>query len=130
MSISTEALDQLARSNKSADDIVEKLGNVLNEVVARLKPRIMIVAGSLARGTFVRRMSDIDVLAVLGRKPGLYERFTLRAVEDHDVEITALSVEDVKEALQRGNQFVRDALLHGILVYGRRRDLEDLITSR
>lgn len=71
----------------------------------------------MARGEFVKGMSDVDVFAILNYEPG-DRRFLLRAVADTDLEVTAFTVDEALAAIERGNQFVIDAIERGLLIFG------------
>ncbi len=111
----------LARVNSL--DLLDDLVSVLEDLVRSYRPLSIIVAGSLARGSFIRGLSDIDVLVIVGYSVDKFSRFLLRAVDEVDVEITVFSLEEVIECIERGNEFVIDALVHGCEVYGNLRSV-------
>ncbi len=105
-------------AGSSASDVVNELEAILREVAEELRPVSIIVCGSLAKGKFVRGLSDIDILVVVPRDVPKDRRFALRVAKDIDVEITVVSVTELKNALEKGNQFYRDAIESGVEVYG------------
>lgn len=97
-------------------EICEGLCEVIAELIDALRPISVVVAGSLARGRFVRGMSDIDVLVIVEHVSD-EERFHLRAVGSTDVEITVVGLSELVQAVRAGNQFYRECL-EGLEVYG------------
>mgnify|MGYP000397908988 CR=1 FL=1 len=118
-------LEALARLNKSIAPLLGRLEEVLKELVEELRPRLLVVAGSPARGEFVKGMSGVGVLAVQDEEPG--QRFALRSVDGVDVEVTCMSLAEVEEALRSGNQFVVETLSQGFVVYGGGEELKELL---
>ena len=106
------------RIPESASDILEGLETIIIEIVQTFNPISIVVTGSLAEGRFVRGLSDVDLLVILGRPVPESERFMLRTVKDVDVEITLVSVEELKRAVAEGRDFYIQALRSGIVVYG------------
>ncbi len=100
-------------------DIADQLENLVQELVEKHQPTLVILAGSLAKNRFVRGLSDIDILVVVDREVSEEERFQLKAIEDIDVEITVVNTKELEQALQQGNQYYRDALQNGVIVYTR-----------
>jgi hypothetical protein len=73
----------------------------------------------MAKGKFVRGMSDIDLLIVASEGE---PRFFIWAVKDVDVEATVFTLEDLLHSIESGNQFIIDAIKNGITLVG-----EDII---
>ncbi len=90
-----DRLEALARLNKSIAPLLGRLEEVLKELVDELRPRLLVVAESLARGEFVKGLSDVDVLAVQDEEPR--QRFALRSVDGVDVEVACMSLAEVEE---------------------------------
>jgi len=103
----------------NTQDLTDLLEELISELIRRFDPVAVIVAGSLARSRFVRGLSDIDLLVITQHEPPKHERFLLRAVKDVNVEITVYSVDEVRLAIKRSNQFIIDAIKNGIKVYDR-----------
>ena len=101
----------------STRDLTSGLAKLVHELVLGLRPLAILLAGSLARGELVRGMSDIDLLVLVDRPPGKWERFRLAHVGGVDVEITVFGLEEALEAAAGGNFFVREALEEGIVLY-------------
>ncbi|ABL78733.1 nucleotidyltransferase domain-containing protein [Thermofilum pendens] len=99
------------------EDLVPGLERVVDELVERYRPLEVIVAGSLARGEFVRGLSDVDILVVVEREVSDSERFALRSVGDVDVEVTVVSRRELEEAVAAGNPFYAEAFERGVRVY-------------
>ena len=79
----------------------------------------VVVAGSLAKGQFVRGLSDVDILVVVDRPVRNEERFSLVPLGGADAEITVVSLDELKRAVRACNQFYLDALRNGKIVYAR-----------
>ncbi len=102
----------------SVADALQDLEKLLEDLVEEYRPVSIILAGSLARGRFVRGLSDIDILVVTERSIPKDKRFLLKAVKDVDVEVTVISLDELTKAVKGGNEFYLSALMHGIEVYG------------
>ena len=98
-------------------DLADGLAELVRELVAELRPLAVLLAGSLARGEFVRGMSDVDLLVLVERPPGKWERFRLACVRGVDVQITVFGLREALESAAEGNFFVREALEEGIVLY-------------
>ena len=98
-------------------DLLEGFSALVEELISSLRPLAILVAGSLARGRFVRGMSDIDLLVLTEEPPSKRDRFRLVNVGGVDVEITVLGFEEALRSAEEGNFFVRDALENGITIY-------------
>jgi len=103
----------------SAEDLEEPLGELLRKLVERYKPAAVVIAGSLAKGRFVRGLSDVDILVVVDHPVREEERFSLAPLKDVDAEITLVSREELERAIAAGNEFYLDALRSGKVVYAR-----------
>jgi len=97
-------------------DILEGLKALIKELIERFNPKSVIIAVSLAERKFVRGLSDIDILVVVDRVSD-EERFHLKAIGDVNVEITVVALDELLEAIKRGNEFYRRSL-GGIEIYG------------
>ena len=116
MSSLRERLGEVLRGS-SAEDLLEPLASLLEKLVAELRPVKVLVAGSLARGEFVRGLSDIDVLVVVDYEVPRDRRFTYTSVGDVDVEITVVSTYELERAVQEGREFYVDAVRCGVEVF-------------
>jgi len=67
-------------SRPNVRDLYDGLRGLLDKLIADLEPLAVMIAGSLARGTFVRGMSDIDVLVIMRGPPDKRARFVLKNV--------------------------------------------------
>jgi len=106
-------------SGTSAEDLEEPLERLLRELIEQLEPVAIAVTGSLAKGRFVRGLSDVDILVVVDRPVRDEERFSLAPLKDVDAEITVVSREELERAIAAGNEFYLDALRSGKVVYAR-----------
>lgn len=109
-------LKRIVKNNPSIIDLENDLKILVNEIIEKFKPRAIILAGSIARGKFIRGMSDIDMFLIVEK---INYRTLLKAVKDVNVEITMYTYDEVLESIKRGNQFVKDAVENGILLFGR-----------
>jgi len=64
-------------SGTSAEDLEEPLERLLRELIERYEPVAVVMTGSLAKGRFVRGLSDVDILVVVDRPAREEERFSL-----------------------------------------------------
>ncbi len=103
----------------SAEDLEEPLEKLLRKLVERYEPLAVIVAGSLAKGRFVRGFSDIDILVVVDHPVRDEERFSLASLKDVDVEVTVVPREELERAVATGNEFYLDAVKSGKVIYAR-----------
>ena len=107
------------RVPENISDIIDGLKNLVEEIVRAFDPLSVIIAGSLAEGRFVRGLSDLDLLVVLNYPVPEDKRFMLRAVKDVDVEITLVSLKELKQAVSEERDFYINAVRNGIVIYGR-----------
>lgn len=108
----------------------EKVGEFLRQV-EKLKPRLVVLFGSYARGDFTEE-SDIDVCIVAENLPeniferrslsGLYRVGNLRAV--------GYFPEEFLEELEKPNFFLYDVLEDGIIVHYDESFLESVMEKR
>lgn len=105
-------------SRPNVGDLYEGLRDLLAELINALSPVAILVIGSLARGEFVRGMSDIDLLILIERAPGKQERFFLRNVRGVDVEIVVYGLGEAVRSAEEGNPLILDALRNGVVIYG------------
>jgi predicted nucleotidyltransferase len=112
-------LDEVFQRNPSAIDLKEEFEQLLSAIISKVKPVAIILTGSMAKGRFVRGMSDIDLLIVASESE---PRFFIWAMKDVDVEATVYSLEDLLRSIENGNQFIIDAIKNGIMLVG-----EDII---
>lgn len=110
-------------SDPSVEDLRDDLESLIAELIEKYNPRSIIVAGSVAKSKFVRRLSDIDLLVITNEAPSKDDRFALTAIKDVDVEVTVYSLEEVVENIKAENPFIVDAVEQGFEVYG------DVITT-
>jgi predicted nucleotidyltransferase len=113
-----ERLREILRGT-SAEDLEGPLEELIGELVGKLDPVAVVVAGSLAKGRFVRGLSDVDILVVVDRPVRNEERFSLAPLGGADAEITVVSLDELERAVRAGNQFYLDALRSGKVVYAR-----------
>jgi predicted nucleotidyltransferase len=71
-----ERLREILRGT-STEDLGGPLEEPIGELVGKLDPVAVVVAGSLAKGWLVRGLSDVDVLVVVDRPVRNEERFSL-----------------------------------------------------
>lgn len=107
------------RIPENISDLIEGLRDLIEGIARSFDPLSVIIAGSLAEGKFVRGLSDLDLLVVLDHPVPENERFMLRAIKDVNVEITLVSLEELKQAISNGRDFYVNAMRNGIVVYGR-----------
>lgn len=98
-------------------DLIPGIEKILREIIELYRPSEIILAGSLARGEFVRGLSDIDLLVIVEQDISDEKRFMLRSVNGVDVEITIVSRRELEQAISSGNSFYIDALKYGVKIY-------------
>jgi len=101
----------------SAEDLTEPLAKLVEELVAELRPVKVVLAGSLARGEFVRGLSDVDLLVVVDYEVPRDRRFVYTHVGDVDVEVTVVSRRELEEAVRGGREFYVEAAKRGTVIY-------------
>ena len=101
---------------ESVRDLAEDLKELINELVKEFKPLKIILTGSLAKGRFVRGLSDIDIIVIVDEVKSK-DRFMLKTVKDVDVEITVISKDEFENAINTGREFYIEATKLGIVVY-------------
>ncbi len=99
------------------EDLIDDLEKLVEELVERYKPVRIVLTGSLAEGRFVRGLSDIDLLIITRKLETDMDRFTLYSIRDVDVEITVVTEDELREAIEFGKDFYVKALSKGIVVY-------------
>jgi len=105
-------------SRPNVRDLYEGLRGLIAELIKALSPMAILITGSLARGEFVRGMSDIDLLVLIERAPSKQERFSLRNVGGVDVEIIVYGLGEAIRSAGEGNPLILDALRNGVVIYG------------
>jgi predicted nucleotidyltransferase len=108
-------LKEIIKNNPSIMDLENDLKMLINEIVEKIKPKAIILAGSLAKGKFVRGMSDIDILIII---ENVNYRTLLKAIKNVDVEITMYTYDEIINSIRGGNQFIKDAINNGIPLIG------------
>ncbi|MBS7645159.1 MAG: nucleotidyltransferase domain-containing protein [Candidatus Bathyarchaeia archaeon] len=100
-----------------------KLEHFINDLAGDLNPLTLILHGSLAKGGFVDKFSDIDIIVVSPklRKVEVKERFTrlLEASQKYSLkaDITAYTPREFLEMIRELNPFALDAIFYGIPLY-------------
>lgn len=105
--------------SQAIKDLVPDLKRIVEEIVEECRPIEVIIAGSLAKGEFVRGLSDIDLLVVVEHSVPDKERFSIKSIKDVDVEITIVSRHELEQAISIGKHFYVEAIKHGVRVYAR-----------
>ncbi len=98
-------------------DLEEEFLALLDELVEEYSPLAIFLTGSLAKGEFVRGMSDIDLLLITREPPRKERRSAMYCVKDVDVQVTVFGLQEAKRSLRKGNWFLREALKEGVLLY-------------
>jgi predicted nucleotidyltransferase len=104
-----------------------QVGEIIREIVEKIKreyrPTKIILFGSHAYGS-ADRDSDIDLLIIKDTKERLIDRgvAVLRMVSDPErlvpFEPVVLTPEEVRERLEIGDQFIKEILQKGQVLYG------------
>jgi len=109
-----EKLREVIKRNASLVDLEDGILKLLTDLDEK-GPVAILVAGSVAKGEFVRGMSDIDILIVVNSSSF---KTWITAIGDVNVEITEIGIRDVLEALRAGNNFIEKALKDGVVLKG------------
>lgn len=96
----------------------------VDSLVERLRPRAILLFGSVARGE-THRTSDFDLLVVAEDLPfDFWERTDLLWVDKpFDVEVVGFRSQEIEDTIHRG--FILDVLLTGKVLYGNLSDLQE-----
>ena len=116
MSLLEEELRRIL-SKESVKDLEQPLRQLIARLVEEFKPLKIIIAGSLARGEFVRGLSDIDILITVDHPISKDRRLILTHVNNVDAEVTVVSRGELEKAVREGNKFYINALTCGATVY-------------
>lgn len=103
--------------NQATKDLIPDLEKIIEEIIKNHKPTEIIITGSLAKGEFVRGLSDIDLLVIVEHNIPNKERFTIKNIKDVDIEITIIPKHELKQAISNKNYFYTEAIKHGIKAY-------------
>jgi len=88
-----------------------------------ITPEIIILHGSYAKGTYIRGLSDVDILVISKdfRDLNLHERFSLLADIFKGfrprIEAIGYTMEELKDQMRKLNLIVLDALEYGKPIY-------------
>ena len=112
-------MDRISSENISFT-LEEELKRLVLSLKERHDPDVMILAGSLAEGRWVRGLSDIDILIITKRiqEPEHINRFELRSINGIDVNIAIYTREEVNMGIKSLNFFLISAINSGIALYG------------
>lgn len=113
-------LDEVAAGAKSFE-LKGQLLQLVASLIQRYEPEIVVLAGSLAEGRWVKGSSDIDLLVITGRAQSLAppDRFHLSAIDGVDVSIAIYTREEVLAGISSLSFFILDAIDVGVPLYGR-----------
>ena len=112
-----EKLRKVVEKNPSLSEVINELHKLLIELNEELKPLAIIITGSIAKGEFVMGLSDIDIVLIIN-EAHRHSRFLLRVIRNINVEISIYSLDEVKKAIEIGNQFITTAINSGIVIKG------------
>jgi predicted nucleotidyltransferase len=108
-------LKEVVDRNLSLTEVKDELTKLLLELDEKLNPKIIIVAGSAAKGEFIMGTSDIDILIVSDK---CKSDFILKNIKNINIEISAYGMDEALTAIKGGNQFIIEAFKEGIIVKG------------
>jgi predicted nucleotidyltransferase len=106
-------------NNPNVKDLIEPLGDLLENLINDLKPIKVIISGSLAKGKFVRGLSDIDILVIIDYEISNNKRFLFTSLKDTNVEITIVSKYELEKAIKENREFYVDAIKNGIVIFSK-----------
>lgn len=99
------------------------LERFINEIARDLDPATVILHGSLAKGGFVEKLSDVDLIVISSRLGDVdaRERFIrlLEASQRHSLkaDVTAYTPQEFLEMIKELNPFALDAVFYGVPLY-------------
>jgi len=107
-----------------SQDIFERIEQYKNKVVQELKPKKIILFGSLARGDF-HEGSDIDIIVVCDWKQDFLDRIKILLDIDRlglPVQPLGYTEEEVEKMLREGNRFMAEVIATGKVIYDREKN--------
>lgn len=118
----------IGKNRQLRQKITHELRKIIEESRETLKPKLVIVYGSMARGDW-HEGSDIDLLVI---SEEAHPKFTERAkvlqtiVHGHPVEPHVYTVREFGELLAHGRMTALDALTEGIIIYAEKNYLKEV----
>lgn len=102
-----------------SEEVFEKIGAYVNEVVSSFNPQLVILFGSFAAGD-INEGSDIDILIVADFKEDFLERIgTLMKLNTFGIPVEPLGYtpEEFEDMKRRKNPFILEVLEKGKILY-------------
>ncbi|MGC8998534.1 MAG: nucleotidyltransferase domain-containing protein [Candidatus Bathyarchaeia archaeon] len=109
----------VGKNSELRQKIIQELRRIIEESRGKLKPKLAIVYGSIARGDW-HQGSDIDLLVI---SESAHPKFTERAkplqivVHGFPVEPRIYTMREFEQMLSHGRMTALDALTEGIIIY-------------
>ena len=104
-----------------SQDVFKRIEKYKNKVVQKLKPKKIILFGSLARGDF-HEGSDVDIIVIADWTQDFLDRIkTLLGIDHFGLPVQPLGYteEEMKEMLHQGNRFIAEVMATGKVIYSR-----------
>ncbi|MBU1122848.1 MAG: nucleotidyltransferase domain-containing protein [Candidatus Omnitrophota bacterium] len=97
----------------------KELKRSIKVLSSQYKPRKIILFGSLANGK-IRENSDIDLLVIKDTSKRYWERVdeVIHLIHPQEaMDIFVLTEKEIEDSLNKDNQYLRDILEHGKVIY-------------
>ena len=93
-------------------ELKDGLHQLLLSIMSEFEPEVVVLAGSLAEGRWVRGSSDVDLFVITGRAMAMpyINRFHMKSINGTDVNVALYTREEVMAGVKSLNFFILDAL--------------------
>jgi hypothetical protein len=118
----------IGKDSKLRQEITRKPRKIIEESKEKLKPKLVILYGSIARGDW-HKGSDIDLLVISELTHSNLTEATKALqiiVQGHPVEPHIYTVQEFDQLLTHGRMTALDALTEGIIIYAEKSYLEEV----
>lgn len=102
-----------------SQEVFERLEKYIEKIVQGLKPKKIILFGSLARGDF-HEGSDVDIIVIADWQQGFLDRIkTLLEIDRCGLPVQPLGYteEEIGQMLLQGNRFITEVMASGRVLY-------------
>jgi predicted nucleotidyltransferase len=122
-------MSKLIRKNSElCQKIARNLRKIIEESKEKLKPKLVILYGSIARGDW-HKGSDIDLLVITELEhPNVAEatKALQTIVHGHPIEPHVYTIQEFDQLLTHGRMTALDALTEGIIIYAEKGYLKNV----
>lgn len=98
----------------------DQLSDFLLSLIEEFEPKTLVLAGSLARGEWVKGSSDIDIILVTEqiKDHPPTDRFRLSSINGVNVNLSIYTKEEIIEGMKSLSFFILDAIKDGVPLLG------------